>query len=479
MKELGIHHFYHFTVADRGAVGSVWTALTDALGLAEKTSETTEIPRKAWSAGDRPQRLRHLEGKRGGLSLTWWAHSAAVVLSLKERRAEQGWDALVVQLEECRTSVSGDADDAYGQSTVFVGSSKDLPTLKLGLLASHGSPLACDSHFGTFSYFSAGKDEQSQEWTFEPAKGQSPEVQSDALQLWLPPVTGSMHRLKKIGDHVSENRDRVEAARKEADGDTGRVLHRAGSAAGAGSVEDLEKKIEVLSDTYGRLASDLMVLSKNRNVIEDEASRFQRALDSLVRGGDDGFAAKGVDEARAATGRGGKEGQGDSLRRFVARRSQEHFTELEREADLSRSSLSSVEAAIGVVRTQAELLRSRETAISQEQTKTLLDQNVHLQKEGVALQAAAGFIEFVIVYYYSLHSWAILAGEELFARLPTGLVAGLVLFFAATALVGTHFIARVLATRRWLHPGLVVSAVLLLGALAAMYFLTVSAHIAG
>ena len=52
------------------------------------------------------------------------------------------------------------------------------------------------------------------------------------------------------------------------------------------------------------------------------------------------------------------------------------------------------------------------------------------------------FIEFVVVFYYSLHSWEILARAEAFHHIPAVVQFMAVLVFTASVIICTHFAAK-------------------------------------
>ena len=91
--------------------------------------------------------------------------------------------------------------------------------------------------------------------------------------------------------------------------------------------------------------------------------------------------------------------------------------------------MNEVKAAIDVVQTQVDLMRSKESVELQRQFNLVLAQNVDLQRKSLTLQIAAGFVEFIVIAYYSLSIWKNLSDPNIFHHIPailTLIIAGLV-----------------------------------------------------
>lgn len=130
-------------------------------------------------------------------------------------------------------------------------------------------------------------------------------------------------------------------------------------------------------------------------------------------------------------------------------------------------------AAMSVVQTQLGLVRAKQEMALQEQMGEMLRQNVNLLSEGVALQVAAAFIEFIVVNYYSLSIWKTVAPEDAFHHIPGWLKLIPVVMFAGTAVVCTHFAAqRILHKSKKASLGLGASVLALVIILSSMVVLS-------
>lgn len=188
--------------------------------------------------------------------------------------------------------------------------------------------------------------------------------------------------------------------RKKADEKIARLLSE--QVVGEHSVEGiktLENDVDHLAALYASLAADLSLLRKSR----DSLAQDLRHLDRMRSLGydPDNFSIEG------------------------------HKTILEElgiAATRLDESLEDLHAAITIVGNKVELMRSRE--------------NVTLQKEALSLQVSAGFIEFIILFYYALHSWETLVTKEHLERIPAIFQALIVVTFSGLIVGFTHEISK-------------------------------------
>ena len=124
---------------------------------------------------------------------------------------------------------------------------------------------------------------------------------------------------------------------------------------------------------------------------------------------------------------------------------------IDREYRLVENAIQNIKAAIQVVQTKVGLIRSSETIALQKDMK-------RLQEEGISLQSAASFIEFVIVFYYGLGVWKILA-DDVFHHIPASIVFIIILSFALSVTALTHFISKSRMQNWKMSKGLIISAV--------------------
>ncbi len=117
-----------------------------------------------------------------------------------------------------------------------------------------------------------------------------------------------------------------------------------------------------------------------------------------------------------------------------------------------------VKNALDVVGMRIEIERGRET--------------VELQQESISLQVAAGFIEFIVVFYYTLNSWKIL-GREGFAALPAWVVLLVLTAFSSSVVLFTHAVAVARRRGRSFTPHMAASIALLVLVALAMLLLSI------
>ena len=233
----------------------------------------------------------------------------------------------------------------------------------------------------------------------------------------------------------------------------GSLLHRqvVGGTAEARGAAILENQITSLSRMFGVLATDALLIRQSSDSISRDIKRLTREFRQL----------------------GGPLDGPNEIGEYYLSRFNADLAEAEAERRNLDFARQNAQAAIEVVRTQVEILRAGEEAAIQQQSQEILSRSLVLQKERLALQVAAGFIEFVLVYYYVLKSWEDIAGAEAFDRISVPLRALVVGAFSGSVAVGTHYLAQVLQRESWKSRGFWISAAVLVLSAAFMVMLTV------
>lgn len=206
---------------------------------------------------------------------------------------------------------------------------------------------------------------------------------------------------------------------------------------------DLDEAINQLSGQYGVLAGYYRLLRESRTILDRSYSRL-------------------VQTARRLLGERLETDLADYL--SVSRQAQER---VERAGERVALTMGDVKAGIEVVRTRVDLMRSRESVELQRQFKQVMDQNVALQQESLTMQIAAGFVEFIILAYYSFSLWKYLSQPEVFHHIPAWLTLLITLIFAADAVYLTHVLAH---GRHWSRPLVLATFILaaVFGVMAAL-----------
>lgn len=144
------------------------------------------------------------------------------------------------------------------------------------------------------------------------------------------------------------------------------------------------------------------------------------------------------------------------------------INDLERDAASMQKSVDNARAAIELVQTKAELFRGNETMALQVQTKELLDQNIEVQHELVALQVAAGVVEFVLIFYYSIKSWESIIPDHATDYLNPFIKILIVGGFSGSVVTLTHFVAQAVKQKK-IRKGAVITFSLVILALISMF----------
>ncbi|MHB1361353.1 MAG: hypothetical protein ACYCW5_01985 [Thermoleophilia bacterium] len=279
----------------------------------------------------------------------------------------------------------------------------------------------------------------------------------------FPVMDSLIKKLVRTASYFEQQRQTIASERSEVDREVGSLLHRqvVGSAAAASMPEaagasadsgaaSLESQINALSRMFGMLATDSLLIRQSTESMAGDIKLLQGEFARM-----------------------GKQG-GNAIGDHYLNRFNDDLAEAKAEAEKLEFARRNAQAAIEVVRTQVEILRAGEEAVIQQQSQEILSRSLVLQKERLALQVAAGFIEFVLIFYYVLKSWEGIAGAGTFdhiSRLVRFIVVG---GFSASAAMGTHYLAQVLQRDSLKSRGLWISVAVLVLSAAAMVMLTVA-----
>ena len=272
------------------------------------------------------------------------------------------------------------------------------------------------------------------------------------LATWLPQIDAAINFLARQSGHFAQQRHTIAAERASVDHQVGELLHRQVVAAGAEArlPEHLDEKIGTLSRLFGMLATDSLLVRQSEDHLRGNLENLAAAL------------------APCLATDGAPDGIGEHYRRILS----DELNMAGAEADKLNFARRNAQAAIEVVRTQVELLRAGEEAAIQTQTRELLSRSLVVQQERLALQVAAGFVEFVLLFYYVLKSWEGVVGQQTIDQIQPLIRMITVGLMSLGATAGTHFLAGALHRRSWRNPGLWVSAAVMVMTLAAMIFLS-------
>ncbi len=266
----------------------------------------------------------------------------------------------------------------------------------------------------------------------------------------LPIFDANFQSLDKKVKFFQDQRQLMEKERMELDKFVGKILYR-----GIGKkesdlerIEILEEEINNLSTTYEKMANYIFMTKNAQNTIKDEMGRLEEHLSLL-------FLEKPLESK-------------------YLKDNKEILDQLKLEEGLLSASLEGTKTAIDVVATKVGLLRGRESLTLQKQTQKL-------QEEGLTMQMAASFIEFIIVFYYTLSIWKIFLTEEVLHHIPVLVQFTLVALFSFAVVICTHYVAVSWREHWKINRGIVITSVaiaLLVISMAAisLYYLGLSSH---
>lgn len=236
-------------------------------------------------------------------------------------------------------------------------------------------------------------------------------------------------RLYRETELFQDQRGALRAKRKEIEKEISTLLDQ------RFRLEEFEKAIDRLNSIYGELAQYTEGLSSRVSNLRDDIHQLEEELRYFIRDGDQIFSPQ-VEEYEHLL--------------QVLRHDRQNFLLAQEK----------VKNAIDVLRMKISVERGRET--------------VELQHESISLQVAASFIEFIVLFYYTLNSWKILANKA-FASLSSPIILVSVTGFCSGIVLFTHSVALARRAGRRFTPRMALSILISLAFLIAMFLLTLEA----
>lgn len=255
----------------------------------------------------------------------------------------------------------------------------------------------------------------------------------------LPLLDLGFFRLQQELRLFKDQRKMITQDKREIDHKLSSILHRQKQLEQQSELEKSrfwEETLQELAQLYGTLGSNALVLKSIEATLQRDLNRQNKILLRLT---------KDVSGPRTLLT--------DVLPEFS-----NQLKDFQQTSQQLQLSLQNAKAAIDVVQTQVELIHANET--------------VALQKEGLSLQVAAAFIEFIVVIYYSLSVWKTLTPEDTFHHIPALLKLAVVVGFASSAVAVTHFAAEKFQGHTAARNKLRLSLVLLFALFGSMLFLS-------
>jgi len=439
-------HYFYFLASEEEAIKEVWNTIISAYDLKEDAVERRELLIKEISAAAVHQfyttsLLKSFSGKNMQALLFLFKDIAIIEILFFSLWKEQ-LSGINSRREEMKELLSS----AFGEATVIVVEDIDKDVLN-GVKNVFSLDAVVKTQFVSCTVFHLITDEERR---FYACKAES-EAAFHFLAREFPAIDVSVQKLMKEAGYLQKQHEWIAGERIKIDKSIGEILHRqvVGIKLESEKMGAIEGDISELSRMYGLLATDAVMVKSANTSLSSHAGKLNEFIKSILKPeGNNGIEQLYIKAVRQQIGQLGAE-----------------------EINI-RNSVKNVKTAIDVVKSRIELVRSEESLALQEQTKKLLTQNIVLQEEGISLQVAASFIEFIILFYYSLSSWEHLISLENFEHIPVLARFFSVLAFATSVVVCTHFVAKSYKENWKLSRGLLFSSAAIFASLGIMVALS-------
>ncbi|MBI5869714.1 MAG: hypothetical protein HZB44_01970 [Actinobacteria bacterium] len=462
-RPLAAVHYYYLLKSDDEDLRRLWRMLTGEENLEGDGLPASGIPElgldEPAETGIRCRIVHHIDGEQSSFCLCLLSDISVIEVDYRRQDGtlDEEWRRVSDAIESDRDRLLSGLNGVFGETTLLIapaGTSFEAivsaaddtgGTALQSRLASRAKNMDTTAllvHFPDMS--AAGRD-------YYAMVADDPVPFSSTV---LPEFDSLIKKLKRTSSYFDIQRQTIVSERADVDRQVGELLHR--QVVNESGVEPdtqiLENQITSLSRLFGLLATDSLLVRKSSDRLSRDIKLLDQELALLV-----------------ATPDSTEEIGSHYLGRFNLDLNE---ADIEiRNLDFSRQN---AQAAIEVVRTQVEIMRAGEEAAIQRQSKELLSSSLVLQEERLALQVAAGFIEFVLIFYYVMKSWEGIAGIEPVEHISPVVRLLVIGSFSASAAVGTHFLALAIQRRSVKSVGLWVSAAVLVLAFIAMEMLTVA-----
>lgn len=457
-RPLAAVHYFYLLKSDEEDLQRLWSALAGAGAVDSGQSFSLGLTSSPLDgAGDRCRVVHRIDSPgAAGYRLCMLADMSVVEIHYPDWNdtLPDEWHRVMETIEADRDRLLSVVNGVLGETTVLVAAPDTQPESMIAAAISSGEILM--THLNP----ELGIGEQARLLCFpkESGKGRdyyalSAEDPGAFTTTVFPEFDSLVKKLSRTATYFEDQRRTILDERSEVDREVGALLHRqvVTGTAGAFVTTALEEQINNLSRMFGLLATDSLLVRQSSDSLSRDIKLLNSELKRLVG---PGFT--------------------DEIGAYYITRFRLDLAEADAESRNLDFSRQNAQAAIEVVRTQVEIMRAGEEAAIQQQSREILSHSLVLQKERLALQVAAGFIEFVLVFYYVLKSWEGVAGIDPVEHISPLLRLLVIGGFSAAASVGTHFLARALQHQSWKGKGLWFSVAALVLALAAMVMLTIA-----
>ncbi|MHB1390292.1 MAG: hypothetical protein ACYCXF_03525 [Thermoleophilia bacterium] len=453
---LALVHYFYLLRDDQDDLQRLWQGLAAGTACQPVSSPSLDLGGGALESTDGCRTIDRMQGEGLDLRLLMMPDLSVVQACYRQPAGddqEETWRQGLRRLQADRERFAADGITVFGETTLLVSDTaaggfeaRAAAVMSAGtILQSDLNPATGGDHPLLLNLLDHG----------DPARELYALASTDpdtVINTLFPQTDALIKKLGRTATWFEEQRRTIVDERAGVDRDVGALLHRqvVSATQSAADTRRLEEQIDSLSRMFGVLATDSQLVRQSSESLERDISLLDQSLAPLL--GD------GVNEI-------GSHYLESFGRELAATRDEA------RNLDFSRAN---AQAAIEVVRTQVELLRAREEVAIQEQTRELLTRSVLLQKERLSLQVAAGFIEFVLVFYYLLKSWEGIVGLGPVEHISPLLRLIVIGSLSASTSVGTHFLAQTFSSHSWRSRGLWISIACIVASFSAMVALSIA-----
>lgn len=416
MSDIKLVHYIHLPAEDYPIVKKVWGELVQNLELANLSPDNLALGETVL-IHDLPVILKN-DHVAIGLSIAEGVSTIEILFTSEQQPAKE----LVDEIEDTRQKLDSHVDYFIGETTVAV----IVDPIKEDTAESLNKPFS-GARIHTSELKDAvvtliRSDDDLRHYYIVEQKSDG-DIEG-FLTTRFPAADSLAFKLSRQTRYYRDQRDFINDKKNEADQGLSSILNKwAGiKSSSESNIDLLESDVEKLSSMYGELVSSLRVIKSAQNKLAQGLASLELILKKLS-----------TDPAEAM-----------NLKSALAEECISTLKNLELDDKLLHRSLDDTRATIEVVRTRIELERGKESVL--------------LQKEGVSVQAAAGFIELFIVGFYTLETWELIASAEVFEHIAMSLRLGIDLSFAVMVVAFTHYAAKFIQKEKS-NLGLILSGV--------------------
>jgi hypothetical protein len=399
--------FFYFHKDNSEEIKNVWSELAKKTGIEAGEEDAGELIKESFKVHGLTN-IKKVQGKKARLSISLYRN--IVIIS--------GIFYLPGSLErivdEIRFGDLSGKEVSIGGAMILISRTKDLSQLE-GVFGIRHTKI--ETTIGELCQFE--EKEGSKEHSYFLNSASEARVLEHFLTLDFPVFDFAIHKLHMERDYFRNQKRWILDEKQEIDKNLGEILHKSivGETLNPQFIGTLEKDIDTISSKYAILVNDSNLVRKAISTLEDDIELVYKCLREFANP-----PAEGLE---------------------ILRDSEQVKSQLVKTQNSIINTIKDTKTAIDTVRTNVDLLRSRE--------------NLGLQEEAISFQVAAGVLEFIIIFYYSLTSWLHLLGEERFEGIPSPVRFFSIFVFTSFAVIFTHFIGKSFREKWKLNVGMILS----------------------